>query len=294
MEAWLLLQFVFSGLTSGAIYALIALGFCVVEKSLRIVNFAQGDFLTLAGFLTCTLLEALRLSWPLAALLAVGGTGLAGFLLERLTLRPARSRDPLTLIFITIGASIFLHGFFKLLWGKNPRILPAPISGPPVRLFGASLTRESLLVLGVALVSVLVLQAFYQFSRPGKALRAIAANPRAATLLGLPVPFLTGLSFFVAGALGAVAGLLIVPITGVSFDSGVILGLKGYAAAVLGGYGSFPGAVLGGLLLGLMESLVAGFFSSGFRDVFAFGLLLAVLALRPRGLLGKSEGERFS
>jgi len=291
-ETVLILQFVFSGLTAGAIYALVALGFCVVENSMRIVNFAQGDFLTLGGFFMSTFLISLGCPWPLAAVATVIVVGLCGIALERLTLRPARHRDPLNLIFITIGASVFLRGLIKLFWGKNLRSLPAPITGPPLGIAGASLSRESILVLGVGLFSVVLLHLFYRITRPGRALRAIAADPRAARLVGLPVDRLTSLSFFLAGSLGAVAGLLIVPITGVSFDSGLVLGLKGYAAAVLGGYGSFPGAVVGGLLLGVLEALVAGFVSSGFRDVFAFGLLFLVLAVKPSGLLGTAEVER--
>ncbi len=291
-EATLLWQFLFSGLAAGAIYALVALGFCIVENSLRIVNFAQGDFLTLGGFLMSTFLLAWGLPWPLAALLAVIGVGICGWLLERLALRAAKDRGPLTLIFITIGASIFIRGVIKLVWGKNPRIFPPMVTGEPLRLGGASLAPETLFILVASLVCVVALQLFYRFSRPGKALRAIAYNFRSAYLVGLPVGFLTSFSFFLAGAIGAVAGLLIVPITGVSFDTGVILGLKGYASAVLGGYGSFPGAILGGLLLGLLEALVAGFISSGFRDVFTFLLLFLVLAVKPSGILGSSEEER--
>lgn len=291
-ESSLFLQFLFSGLTAGAIYALVALGFCVVENSLRIVNFAQGDFLTLGGFFMTTFLLSLKIPWPLAALCSILAVGLCGYLLERIALRSAKTHDPLTLIFITIGASIFIRGLIKLFWGKNPRIFPPLISGEPIRLLGASLTRESLLILAVGFFCVTILHLFYRVSRSGKALRAVAYSPRAAALIGLPVGFLNSVSFFLAGALGAIAGLLIVPVTGVSFDTGVILGLKGYAASVLGGYGSFPGAIAGGLLLGVMEALVAGFISSGFRDVFAFALLFCVLAIKPSGLFGTHEEER--
>ncbi len=291
-EVSLILQFLFSGLTAGAIYALVALGFCLVENSLRIVNFAQGDFLTLGGFFMATFLLALGWPWPVAAFLTVLTVGFCGFLLERVALRSAKNRDPLTLIFITIGASIFIRGLIKLFWGKNPRTFPSPLSGEPLHILGASLTRESLLILGVGFFCVVILHWFYQRSRMGKALRAVAYDPRAAALTGLPVGYLSAISFFLAGVLGAVAGILIVPVTGVSFDTGVVLGLKGYAAAVLGGYGSFPGAILGGLLLGVLEALVAGFISSGFRDVFAFSLLFLVLALKPSGLLGVHEEER--
>ena len=291
-EGSVFLQFLFSGLTAGAIYALVALGFCVVENSLRIVNFTQGDFLTLGGFFMTSFLLSLKLPWPLAALLGILSVGLCGYLLERLTLRSAKTCDSLTLIFITIGASIFIRGLIKLFWGKSPQIFPPFISGDPLNLFGAAITRESMLILATGFFCVVVLHLFYRISRWGKALRAVAYSPRAAALIGLPVGFLNSLSFFLAGALGAVAGLLIVPVTGVSFDTGVILGLKGYAASVLGGYGSFPGATVGGLLLGVMEALVAGFISSGFRDVFAFALLFGVLTLKPSGLLGTHEEER--
>ncbi len=292
MGEHLFAQFLLSGLATGGVYALIALGFCLIHNATGIVNFAQGDFLTLGGMFMVTLFVGLHLPLPAAFLLAVLAVGLVGMAMERFLLRPAVSDDVLILIFITIGASIFIRGVIKLTWGKRPLALP-PFSGEePVRILGAYLQPQSLWIFGVTAVVVGVLFWFFRSTRYGKAMRAVACNPRAALLMGIHVERVRLLAFFLSGALGAIGGVLITPITTVSFDTGVMIGLKGFSAAVLGGYGSVMGAVVGGLLLGVLESLGAGFVSSSYKDAIAFMVLLLILFLRPRGILGKGEGER--
>ena len=292
MEGHLFAQFLFSGLATGSIYALIALGFCLIHNATGIVNFAQGDFLTLGGMLMVTLFVGLHLPLPVAFLLAVLLVALVGVVMDRCLIQPAVSKDVLILIFITIGASIFIRGVIKLVWGKRPLSLP-PFSGDtPIRILGAYLMPQSLWIFGVTLVVVLVLFWFFRATRYGKAMRAVACNPRAAMLMGIPVERIRLLAFFLSGALGAVGGVLITPITTVSFDTGVMIGLKGFSAAVLGGYGSVVGAVVGGLLLGVLESLGAGFVSSSYKDAIAFLVLLGILFVRPSGILGRDEGER--
>jgi branched-chain amino acid transport system permease protein len=292
MGEHLFAQFLLSGLATGWVYALIALGFCLIHNATGIVNFAQGDFLTLGGMFMVTLFVGLHLPLPLAFLLAVLVVGLVGMAIERFLLRPAVSDDVLILIFITIGASIFIRGVIKLVWGKRPLALP-PFSGEePVRILGAYLQPQSLWIFGVTAVVVGVLFWFFRSTLYGKAMRAVACNPRAALLMGIHVERVRLLAFFLSGALGAIGGVLITPITTVSFDTGVMIGLKGFSAAVLGGYGSVMGAVVGGLLLGVLESLGAGFISSSYKDAIAFMVLLLILFLRPRGILGRGEGER--
>ncbi len=292
MSGHLFAQFLFSGLATGSIYALIALGFCLIHNATGIVNFAQGDFLTLGGMFMVTLLVGLHLPLPLAFILSVVAVAAVGAVMERCLIRPAVSKDVLILIFITIGASIFIRGVIKLAWGKRPLSLP-PFSGEdPVNILGAHLQPQSLWIFAVTLMVVALLLWFFRSTRYGKAMRAVACNPRAAMLMGIPVERVRLLSFVLSGALGAVGGVLITPITTVSFDTGVMIGLKGFSAAVLGGYGNVTGAVLGGLLLGVMESLGAGFVSSSYKDAIAFMVLLLILFVRPRGILGKGEGER--
>lgn len=285
-------QFIFSGITTGAIYALIALGFCVVENSMRIVNFAQGDFLTLGGMVMFTLLHSLRIPLFPAFFAAVVAVALVGAAMERLTLRPAKSKDTIVLTFITIGASIFIRGAVKLLWGKSPRSLPYFSGDAPLSLLGARILPQALWIAGGTLLVFWGLQYFYRHTRRGKAMKAVACDPQAAALMGINVEAMKMLSFALAGGMGAVAGVLVIPITTMTFDMGVMLGLKGFAAAVLGGYGDFMGAVVGGLLLGVLESVGAGLISSAFKDVIAFVVLLLVLFVRPQGILGKGEGER--
>jgi len=282
-----LLQFLFAGLTSGAIYALIALGFCVVHNTMGIVNFAQVDFVSLGGMLLYSALFALGLAMPLALVMAISGVSVVAMLVERLGLRPARSDQPLVLIFLTIGLSIMLRGLMALTWGKNRMAVPPLTGDEPLRLFGAALLPQTLWVLALTGLAIVSLLWFYRRTRLGLAMRAVAANPTAAAVVGLPVGRVKMLTFGLAGALGGLAGVLVTPITTLRYDVGVLLGLKGFAAATLGGFGSLPGAVLGGIGLGVLETLSAGYLSSAYKDVCAFVVLLLVLFLRPQGLLGR-------
>ncbi len=285
-------QYLLSGLTTGAVYALVALGFCLVHSATGIVNFAQGDFLSLGGLVMYSLLFGAGLPPALALPLAVAAVALVGLGMERLLLRPAREHSVTNLIFITIGASILLRGLAKQVWGKDALALPPLTPDEPLRLWGAVLVPQNLWVMGVTLAAILLLLGFFRHTTTGRAMAATAINRKAAALMGIATGRMVMYSFGLAGALGALAGLLITPITSLSYDVGVMIGLKGFAAAVLGGYGSFAGAVAGGLLLGLLESLGAGLVSSAFKDVMAFLILLLVLFVRPAGLLGRGAAER--
>ncbi len=285
-------QFLVSGLTSGSIYALIAIGFAVVHNAAGIVNFAQVDFITLGGMMIYTFLSLAGLPMWLSFGLAVAATTLVGGALERVTLRPARSREAVVLIFITIGASIFLRGMMEQIWGRNSLAVPPLSSGAPVAMMGAAVMPQSLWILLITCAAVAGLRWFFTRTRTGKAMRAAANNPRAAALAGVDVRKMITLSFAISGGLGALAGALIVPVITLSASIGVMIGLKGFAAAVLGGYGSFVGAIVGGLSLGVVESLGAGFVSSAYKDVIAFVILLLMLFLRPGGLVAQKSGER--
>ncbi|TLM67692.1 MAG: branched-chain amino acid ABC transporter permease [Deltaproteobacteria bacterium] len=282
-----LLQFLFAGLTSGAIYALIALGFCVVNNTMGIVNFVQVDFVSLGGMLMFSALFAFGLPIPLGVLAAVAGVAIVAMLVERLGLRPARSDHHLVLIFLTVGLSIILRGAMKLIWGKNRMAVPPLTPDEPVRLLGATVLPQALWILVLTVAAILLLTWFFYRTPLGLAMRAVADNPTAAAVVGIRAGRVRLVSFALAGALGGLAGVLVTPITTLSYDVGVLLGLKGFAAAILGGFGSFPGAILGGLGLGVLESLSAGYISSAYKDVCAFVVLLMVLFIRPQGLLGK-------
>ncbi len=282
-----LLQFLFAGITSGAIYALIALGFCVVHNTIGIVNFIQVDFVSLGGLFLFSGLFWSGLPMVVAMPAAVALVTVVGIVVERAGVRPSRSQHHLVLIFLTIGLSIMMRGVMKLVWGKNRMAVPPLFDDAPFRILGASILPQAVAILVSTALAIGLLVYFFRATRLGLAMRAVASNQTAAAVVGVPVGRVKAASFALAGGLGGLAGVLVTPITTLSYDVGVLLGLKGFAAAVLGGFGSFPGAVLGGVGLGLLESICAGYWSSAYKDVVAFIVLLLVLFMRPKGLLGK-------
>jgi len=288
-----ILQYFISGITIGAIYAVIALGFTIIYNSTEIINFAQGEFVMLGGMAVIALDSTGHLPLALNFVLAVLVVTLIGILVERFTIRPAKSSNPITLIIITVGASIFLRGAAMMIWGKDSLGLRPFTGSTPIHLGGATLVPQTLWVLGVTLVVTAALQFFYKRTITGKAMRACAFNRRAASLVGISVNRMVLVSFALSAAIGAAAGIVIVPITLCGYDVGTLLGLKGFCAAVLGGLGSGPGSILGGFLLGVLEALGAGLISSGFKDAIAFLVLLLVLFIRPSGLLGPKQFKRF-
>jgi branched-chain amino acid transport system permease protein len=285
------LQFVAGGLTAGAIYALVALGFSIVYNASGAINFAQGEFVMIGGMSAVAFL-ATGMPLPLAVLFALVAAVFVGLLLDKLAIEPARHAGTVTLIIITIGASLFLRGLAQLVWDKRIHALPAFTGERPLELFGATVLPQSLWVLGGAALAVAALSWFFGRTLFGKAMLATSYNPLAARLMGINTRTVLLVSFGLAALLGALGGVLTAPITFTSYDAGVMLGLKGFAAAMLGGLGNFSGAVLGGLLLGLLEGLGAGWISSAYKDVIAFVIILAVLFFMPGGLLGGRRIER--
>lgn len=285
------LQYLFSGLTSGAIYALAAIGFSVIYNASGIINFAQGEFIML-GSVSAVLLTAAGAPLPLAIAGAVVVGALAGLLLVKLAIEPAGQASQASLIIITIGASIFLQGLAQLVFGKGQKTL-RPFSGEePIRIAGATLLPQSLWVIGVGAALVLLLAWFFGRTRLGKALLATAHNRLAAQLVGIDVRLILAVSFVISAAIGAIGGAVAAPITLASSDVGVMLGLKGFVAATLGGLGNAMGAVAGGLILGLTEALAAGYLSSAYKDAVPFVLIIFILLVRPRGLFGAKVTER--
>jgi branched-chain amino acid transport system permease protein len=281
-----LVQFLLTGLTVGAIYALVALGFAIIYNASHVINFAQGEFVMIGGMATAAFVES-GLPLPLAALLAVAGAMLVGLMLEKLAVEPARGAPVVTLIIITIGASILLRGLATLVWDKKIHAVPAFSGETPIRIGGATMLPQTLWVLGATVLTVALLWWFFNRTLTGKAILAVSHNRLAAQLMGISVRRVLLVSFGLSATLGALAGVLIAPISFTSWDVGVMLGLKGFAAAILGGMGSGPGAIVGGLALGLIESLGAGYLSSAYKDVFAFIIILAALIFLPDGLAGR-------
>jgi branched-chain amino acid transport system permease protein len=284
-------QFLLTGVTVGAIYALVALGFAIIYNASQVINFAQGEFVMVGGMAAVSLANA---GWPLPLAIgaAVALAALLGLALEKLAVEPARGAPVVTLIIITIGASILLRGLATLIWDKNVHALPAFSGEKPLLVAGATVLPQSLWVLGATLVIVALLAGFFNRTLLGKALLATSHNRLAAELCGISVRRVLMVAFGLSAALGAVAGILVAPITFTAWDVGVMLGLKGFAAAILGGLGSGAGAVLGGLVLGIAESMGAGYVSSAYKDVIAFVVMLAVLMFLPGGLLGARASDR--
>lgn len=284
-------QFLISGLTVGAVYALVALGFTLVYNASDVVNFAQGEFVMLGGMVT-VFLTAAGIPLPLAAVLAVCVSVVVGLLLYWLAIEPARDASPVTLIIITIGASILLRGAAQIIFDKQFHKLPSISGDTPVHLLGATVQPQSFWVLGGTAAIVILLYVFLERTVLGKAVLATAANRLAARLVGINTATVMALAFGGSAAIGAVAGILITPITLTSYDVGTMLALKGFAAAMLGGMGNPLGAVAGGLLLGLLEAFGVGYISSTYKDAFAFIVILLVLFAMPQGLFGRRTVER--
>ncbi|MBW2107536.1 MAG: branched-chain amino acid ABC transporter permease [Deltaproteobacteria bacterium] len=281
-----LLQYAITGLTVGSIYAMVAIGFNAIYNVTEAINFAQGEFVMLGGLVMVFFHITLKLpavaSFPLTILVVT----ITGILLDRLVIRPLSKPTVLNMVIATIGASFFIRGAAMMIWGKNPFDLP-PFSGrDPIMFLGAAIQPQGLWVIGFLLVVVIALTLFFDRTIMGKALRACAVNVSAARLVGINVKYMVLASFALSAAIGALGGIVITPISLMEYDRGPMLAVKGFSACVLGGMGSFPGAIVGGLMIGLIESLVAGLISSGYKDVFALSVLLVVLFAKPSGLFG--------
>jgi branched-chain amino acid transport system permease protein len=270
-------QWLVNGVALGSIYALIALGFVTIANVTNVINLAQGEFLMLGALLAVTLGHMLPL--PLAGLLAVLLTAALGAAVYRLALWPARRASSVTLIVITIGVSVVLRGGALLLWGVDPYPLPPFSAGPPIALASIVMTRQALWIIGITLLAVLLLWLFFNRTMIGRGLRACALNPIAARLMGVPLARMSMLAFALGAGLAALGGIVITPVQYASYDMGLLLGLKGFVAAIMGGLTNPLGAILGGLLLGALEA-VGGGINSAYKDVVAFVILIAVLLFR--------------
>jgi branched-chain amino acid transport system permease protein len=285
------LQFLFSGVTVGATYALVGLGFSIIYNASHVINFAQGEFVMIAGMSTVSLL-ALGLPMPIAILIAVMITTAVGLLLEKLAVEPARDASIVTLIIITIGASIFLRGAAEVIWGRDFHSVPPFTTNDPILVGGAALLPQTVWIVLATLVIIAGLWWFFNRTLTGKAMLATAYNPMVSRLMGINTRFILSLSFGLAAMLGGAAGILIAPISLTYPSVGVMLGLKGFCAAILGGLGNPMGAIAGGLIVGVSEAMTAGYISSAYKDAVAFIIILAVLIVIPSGLFGARGTER--
>ncbi|NWG04198.1 MAG: branched-chain amino acid ABC transporter permease [Syntrophaceae bacterium] len=287
MSSWAYIpHLLVSGITLGAIYALVALGFVTVSRSSQIINFAQGEFVMLGGVMTYFFLNVINLPYPLAALGAILTVVLIGFLMHLSVIYPLRKASILILLMGTLGTSIFLSSTSGLIFGTLPKTLP-PFSGQqPLQMGRISVLPQSLWVLGFTFLLLIFLYFLSHRTLLGKAMEASSTDPLGADLLGISRNLMIFLAFGVSAGVGAIAGILVTPIFFTSYSSGTILGLKGFIAAVLGGWGKNSGAILGGFVLGIVEALSLVFIPSGYKDAMAFVVLLLILYFRPKGILG--------
>ena len=288
-----LLQYLFTGITIGAIYGMVALGFNIIYSATGIINLAQGEFVMLGGMMMVYLTAIIKLPMVVSFFLSILVVTMIGAAFERAAIHPLKSPSVLTLIIITVAASILFKGGAMFTWGKHTFSLP-PFSGEkPISVLGATILPQTLWILGIMGATVALLIFFFGFTLTGKAMRACAANRTAASLVGINVRTMVLLSFALSAGIGATAGIIITPIALMNYDRGTMLAVKGFSVAVLGGLGSNVGAVVAGFIIGIMESLGAGFISSGYKDAIALVVLLLVLFIKPSGLLGSRERAEF-
>ena len=293
------LQQLMNGLSLGSIYALIALGYTMVYGILRLINFAHGDVYMVGAYAGYYLSRRLRGEEPslTSAILVMLGAMLVaavlGLVIERFAYRPLRRAARLTLLVTAIFVSLLLENGGQLVFGPDPKFFPSLAPRTDFLLAGVRITSEQLTVIGVSVLLMFLLRAFVQNTRTGKAMRAVSFNLDAAKLMGIPTDSIIAVTFALGSALAAAAGVLIgMQIPKIDPLMGIVYGLKAFVAAVLGGIGNIPGAVLGGLLLGISEVMVVGYLSSTYRDAIAFGILILVLLLRPQGILGRVQKEK--
>ena len=294
-----IVQTLIFGLAQGGIYALIAVGFTIIFSSTQVVNFAHGEFVMIGAIVSAWL--CVLLGWPLwlAIPTAMVVAMLVGLSLGWLLTRSLKSASPVSLIIITIGTSMLLQGVASMIWGKDP-LLAQSFSTIPSFTISLSSTNagpvfiiqsQQLWILGIALLVVTGMTLFFRFTLVGKAMRAVAVNRHGAQLTGINVSRLVYFAFALAALIGALAGAAIAPMSTAAYNMGTMLGMKGFAAAIVGGLGNFPGSVIAGLLLGVLETFGAGYISSEYKDAFAFIIILVVLIISPQGILAFRRRE---
>ena len=302
------IQQLVNGLTLGAVYAVVALGYTMVYGIIQLINFAHGDVVMVGAMVAFSVIGALAPSGqpPLVIVLvatgcAVSACVLIGYAMERLAYRPLRGAPRLAPLITAIGVSIILQHLAMMIWSRNPLAFPQIIKTQSYDIAGATVTNVQIAILSISLAIMAGLVALVYRTKLGTAMRATAQNPQVAGLMGIDANRVIAFTFVIGAALAAVAGVMVASYYGIAhYAMGSQLGLKAFCAAVLGGIGNIPGAMLGGVLLGLVEALGAGYigdltgnvFGSNYQDVFAFIVLIGVLVLRPSGLLGERVGDR--
>ncbi|PLS18556.1 branched-chain amino acid ABC transporter permease [Bacillus sp. M6-12] len=279
-------QIILSGLTIGSIYALIALGFTLIFNVSKIINLAQGQFVMIGAMVYFSFVTSFDLPLLISLLFGLIITAIVGWLMVKVAIDPLGSKySPIFAIIVTIAFGEILQGLALLVWGKSYVGIPAILQGDSINIFGGNLEPQALMIMVVSLIVCILFTLLMNKTNIGKTMVAASSDSYAAGLMGINVKKIIVFSFMISAALGAIAGILVGPITMMDYHQGTFLGIKGFIAALLGGMGSYPGAIVGGLLIGLLESFGGGYISSLMKDAFAFAILLLVLLYKPRGLM---------
>ncbi len=276
----------------GSIYAIISIGFNIVYNATDAINFAQGEFVMMGGMTTIALFHWVKLPLLVSFLLSILIVTCIAVVLERLTIHYQREKQVLTLIILTLGWSIFLKGSAMLSWGKDSYDLPAISGSKPLHFLEVTLLPQALWIIGIGLLISAALHIFFTYSLTGRAMKACSFDRLSARLVGIDDDRMVLFSFALSAAIGSIAGIIVTPVTLMAYDQGGMLGLKGFCATFLGGLGNLYGSIIGGVLLGILETMGAGLISSGYKDAIAFMIFLIILFFRPSGLLGVKSRER--
>ena len=292
----LFIQSIINGLNQGAIYALIALGYTMVYGIIRMINFAHGDFIMVGAytlFYTIPLMVAHGMPAWLSVLVAVAICVCVGVAVEIIAYRPVRGAGSMSALITALAMSVFLENLAMVLFGANPKSVPAIFDLPSIDFLGAKLQCKYLLTIGIGLLMMLLLQFFVKKTRLGKAMRAVPQDKEASTLMGINVNKIITITFAIGAGLAAVAALMYCSTyPRCTTDMGSIMGIKAFIAAVLGGIGIIPGAMLGGIIVGLVEIFVKVYIAPGWYEAITYSLLIVVLLVKPSGILGKNIGEK--
>ncbi|MDD5168278.1 MAG: branched-chain amino acid ABC transporter permease [Syntrophales bacterium] len=286
------LQMVAAGLAMGSIYALVALGFVLIFNAVNVVNFAQGEFAMVPAFIAVWLLTGLEIPFALACVITVVFMGIFGIVFQRIAYYPLRNRSFLPVVISTIGVGIFLKNGAQLIFGAEPLSMPRPTSAEAMNMFGVLVDPQYIVIIICTLVLLGFQFFFFEKTLLGKKMLATAQDKEMARLLGIRVSTMISITFVYSSILGAAAGILVGPIFFVTKDMGAMIGLKAFCSAIVGGFGSIPGAILGGIFLGVIEVFASYYISTAYRDAFAFMILILVLLLRPQGFFGEKIAEK--
>jgi branched-chain amino acid transport system permease protein len=288
-----ILQTVLSGISIGCVYGLVALGFVLIFKATEVINFAQGELLMLGAFISYSLIAMFNFPYWAALLVTIIILGFLGMLLERTVLRLLVGEPVYAIVIVTIGMSFFIRSVVSMIpgWGTDTYGFQTPFTEKIVRTGDLVISWEYLAIILITIVLILALFSFFRYTRIGTAMRAASQNQLAAVYMGISVTKVFSLTWTIAAALGGIGGILLSPITFVHMNMGFI-GLKAFPAAVLGGFGSLPGAIVGGVIIGITESLAGFYLPKGWKDIAAWIILIGVLIIRPQGLFGTQEKKK--